>query len=48
MVAGALAGGLLVLLKWWLDNKMPHTPKEMNAYFQALVMAGVREALKQR
>jgi hypothetical protein len=33
---------LLILLKWWLDNKMPYPPEQMNAFFQELVMPVVR------
>ena len=29
------------LLKWWLDNEMPYTPKEMSEMFYKLVMPGV-------
>jgi AcrR family transcriptional regulator len=38
----SLAGSLLVLLKWWLDNKMPYPPERMNAIFQHLVMTGIK------
>jgi AcrR family transcriptional regulator len=40
-----LAGSLLLLLKWWLDNKMPNTPEEMNSIVQQLVMPGIRSTL---
>jgi AcrR family transcriptional regulator len=43
--SSSLAGGLLVLLKWWLDNKMPYTPKEMDAAFQQLVMPWARNVI---
>jgi AcrR family transcriptional regulator len=43
IVAYSVAGTLLLLLKWWLDNKMPHPPERMNAIFQQLVMPGIRE-----
>ena len=45
VTASTLAGGLLILVKWWLDNKMPYGPDEMNDMFQKLVMPGIREAL---
>lgn len=40
-----LAGSLLLLLKWWLDNKMPNTPQQMNDIVQQLVMPGIRSTL---
>lgn len=40
-----LAGSLLLLLKWWLDNKMPNSPEQMNEIVQQLVMPGVRNTL---
>ena len=42
ILACTLAGGLLVLLKWWLDNKMPYPPEHMNEMFQQLVMTGIQ------
>lgn len=42
VLACSLAGGLLVLLKWWLDNKMPYPPECMNEIFQQLVMTGLK------
>ena len=43
--AYTLAGALLALLKWWLDNKMPYPPEQMDAIFQRLMMPGMRETL---
>ncbi|MBA4383809.1 MAG: hypothetical protein C0410_03670 [Anaerolinea sp.] len=40
-----LAGSLLLLLKWWLDNKMPNSPEQMNETVQQLVMPGIRSTL---
>lgn len=40
-----LAGSLLLLLKWWLDNKMPNSPEQMNEMVQQLVMPGIRITL---
>jgi AcrR family transcriptional regulator len=45
ILAYSMAGSLLLLLKWWLDNKMPCTEEQMNEYFQQLVMPGVKTAL---
>ena len=35
-----------MLLKWWLDNKMPYSPERMDEIFQQLAMPGVRNILK--
>jgi AcrR family transcriptional regulator len=45
VLASAVAGVLLVLLKWWLDNKMPYTPERMDEIFQQLMMQGIRTAM---
>jgi len=41
----SMAGMLLLLLKWWLDNKMPYSPEYMDEIFQQLVMPGARNIL---
>ena len=41
----SMAGALLIILKWWLENKMPYSPERMDEIFQQLVMPGVRIAL---
>jgi AcrR family transcriptional regulator len=41
----SLAGNLLILLKWWLENDMPGSPEYMDGIFQQLVMPGIRSAL---
>ncbi len=41
----SMAGSLLILLKWWLDNKMPYSPEYMDEIFQQLVMTGARNTL---
>lgn len=45
VLAYTMAGSLLLLLKWWLDHKMPYSPGQMDEIFQQLVMPGVRDAL---
>jgi AcrR family transcriptional regulator len=45
IVADYLAGALLTLIHWWLDNELPYGPEEMEAIFQQLVMPGVRALL---
>ncbi len=42
LVSNYLAGTLITLLKWWLDNKMPYSPEQMDEIFQQLVMPGVQ------
>lgn len=42
----SLAGTLLILLKWWLDNKMPYPPERMDEIFQQLAMPGIRNILR--
>jgi AcrR family transcriptional regulator len=46
VLAYSVAGSLLILLKWWLDNKMPYPPEQMNEFFQELVMHAVRRSLR--
>lgn len=41
VLAYFMAGTLLLLLKWWLENKMPYAPERMDEIFQQLVMAGL-------
>lgn len=36
-----LAGTLITLLQWWLDNRMPYPPEQMNSMYQQLVLPGV-------
>lgn len=41
VLAQMLSGSLLILLKWWLDEKMPYEPYEMNDMFQITIMEGI-------
>ncbi len=41
----SMAGTLLILLKWWLDNKMPYSPEYMDEIFQQLGMTSARNIL---
>ena len=45
VIANYLAGTLLTLLTWWLDNNMPYPPERMDEMFQELAMPGVWAAL---
>jgi AcrR family transcriptional regulator len=40
-----VAGSVLILLKWWLENKMPCSPEEMDGIFQRLAMPGINATL---
>jgi AcrR family transcriptional regulator len=46
VLAYAIAGVLLALLKWWLDHKMPYPPEQMDAIFQRLMMPGLRDTIR--
>ncbi len=46
VLSNFFSGNLLLLLKWWLDNKMPYPPEKMNDLFQILVMPGIKSALE--
>jgi AcrR family transcriptional regulator len=46
VLSNSFSGNLLILLKWWLDNKMPYSPEEMNKFFQILAMPGIKFALE--
>ncbi len=40
-----LTGGLIQLAKWWLENDMPYSPKEMDEMFREMTMPGVWKVL---
>ena len=46
LVADYLAGAILSMLTWWLDNDMPYTPEQMDTLFQQLVGPGVQATLQ--
>jgi AcrR family transcriptional regulator len=46
LVADAMAGTILTMLKWWLDNDMPYTPDQLDALFHQLVLPGVYAILE--
>lgn len=41
VLANFIGGSFLTLLKWWLENKMTYTPKQINEIFRKLTMSGV-------
>ena len=46
LIAAYVAGAILTMLTWWLDQGMPHTPEQMDTMFQHLVLPGVRSTLQ--
>lgn len=45
VITNFLAGSLLTMVIWWLEQKVPYTPQEMDDMFNALVMPGVRSMM---
>jgi AcrR family transcriptional regulator len=45
LVADYIAGAILTMLRWWLDNGMPYSPEQMDAMFHQLVLPGVQATL---
>ncbi len=45
VVANYLAGSLLSLLRWWLDNKMPYSPEQMDEMFRKLTLPGITHTM---
>jgi len=46
VVAKFVASTFLMLLRWWFDEDMRHTPEEMDEMFQKLVMPGIHGLLE--
>ncbi len=42
IMAHMVAGALFVLIRWWLDNKMPYSPEDMDRIFQQFVSTGIQ------
>ncbi len=47
VLAQFIAGAFVTMLRWWLDNKMPYSPQEMDEMLQRLIMPAVRECLRE-
>jgi len=45
LAADYMAGAILTMLRWWLDNGMPYSPEQMDAMFHQLVLPGVQATL---
>lgn len=41
-----LAGGLMALMEWWLDNDIPYSPQELDTLFQTIAMPGVMKVIR--
>jgi AcrR family transcriptional regulator len=48
VIAQFATGTLMTMLNWWLDNKMPYSPKEMDAMLEKLIMPGIQNCLGTR
>ncbi len=46
VLSSYLAGSLITLLQWWLDNRMPYSPERMAEIYQQLVLPGVHAAMQ--
>ena len=40
LLANFLAGTILMLVKWWLDNNMPYSPERMDEIYTQLILPG--------
>lgn len=45
VLAQFVAGTFVTMLRWWLDNKMPYSPKEMDDMLQRLIQPAVQNCL---
>jgi AcrR family transcriptional regulator len=46
LIVDYLTDTLMTLIKWWFKDGMKHTPEQMDAMFQQLVMPGVLAVLR--
>lgn len=47
VLAQFVAGTFVTMLRWWLDNKMPYSPKEMDEMLQQLIQPAVQDCLQE-
>jgi hypothetical protein len=40
-----VAGTLVILMQWWLENQMPYSPERLELYFQTLIGPSLQAAL---
>ena len=48
VLADYMAATFVTLLKWWLDNKLAHSPERMDEIFKQLVIPGLQAALDRK
>ena len=46
VVANFVASTLLMLLQWWFEEDMRHTPEDIDAMFQKLVLPGIHALIE--
>ena len=46
LVANFVASTLLMLIEWWFDEDMKHSPEEIDAMFQKLVMPSIHALIE--
>ncbi len=46
ILAYSMAGNLLLILKWWLDQKMPYPSEKMDAIIQQIVVKNTQRLLE--
>lgn len=46
VITNFLAGSLLTMIIWWLEQKVLYTPQKMDDMFNALAMPGVRGMMR--
>ncbi len=45
VLAQFVSGTMVTMLRWWLENKMPYSPSEMDTMLHRLVMPGIQNGL---
>jgi|SRR6185437_13184687 len=46
IAAQSVVGTFVTLLQWWMENDMPLSPAQMDAYFHQLIFPGVQAVLR--
>ncbi len=46
VIAQFVSGAMVMMLRWWLDNKMPYSPEEMDTMLHRLIQPGVQNCLQ--
>ena len=45
VITNFLAGSLLTMITWWLEQNLPYSPEQMDDIFNSLAMPGVRRMM---